>query len=147
MKTTLLLLLGIATIACKKSKEITPVVPEPTIAQKVTKTWIATEVTENGTIVYSKNGANNTKAAYSKFKLDLSSSNAAILTEFDGNAFTGTWEVTGQTLTLKGLKPKPSQTEGTVEYAISEVSTTKLKLSRNTVSAKTGGNAVAYILE
>ncbi len=149
MKNLILLLLAIVIFACKKSGS-TPA-PTPTVisvAEKIKKSWTANQVTEAGTVVYTKTGTTNTKPAYSKFKLDLSSASSAILTEFDGNVFTGTWEVSGTTtLTLKGLNPQPSATNGTIEFSISEASTTVLKLSRTTTSAKTGGVAVSYILD
>ncbi len=149
MKNLTLLLLALTFFACKKSTSTpAPVVKEPTVAEKIKKSWTANQVTEAGTVVYAKTGSNNTKPAYSKFKLDLSSVSSAILTEFDGNSFTGTWEVmSDKTLVLKGLSPLPSNSNGTIEYAISEASTTVLKLSRTTESPKTGGASVAYVLE
>ena len=146
-KIIVLILLGMIGIACKKSST-TPAVKELTVSEKIKKAWIANQVSEAGSVVYTKTGTNNTKPAYSKFKLDLSNATLATLTEFDGNSFTGTWEVSGtSTLILKGLNPQPSATNGTVEFSISEASATVLKLSRTTASAKTGNNAVAYILE
>jgi hypothetical protein len=149
VKNLTLLLLALTFAACKKSTSTpAPVVTAPTVAEKIKKSWSANQVTEAGTVVYAKAGSNNTKPAYSKFKLDLSNAASAILTEFDGNSFTGTWEVVSdKTLIMKGLSPLPSNSNGTIEYSISEASTTVLKLSRTTESAKTGGASVAYVLE
>jgi hypothetical protein len=143
-------LLTLIILGCGKSDSptVTPVVKEPTVAEKIRKAWAANQVTEGGTVVYTKTGTSNIKPTYSKFKLDLSSVSAVTLTEFDGNTFTGTWEVINdKTLTLKNLNPQPSGTTGTVEYSITEASTTALKLTRTTVSAKTGGSSLAYVLE
>jgi hypothetical protein len=149
MKNLTILLLAITFFACKKSGS-TPT-PTPTVisvAEKIKKSWTANQVTEAGTVVYTKAGATNTKPAYSKFKLDLSNASSATLTEFDGNSFTGTWEVVSdKTLILKGLTPQPTGTAGTIEYAITEATTAVLKLNRTTANAKTGGAAVSYILD
>ncbi len=146
-KSIILLLLAISFFACKKTAT-TPTVKEPTVAEKIKKAWSANQVTEGSTVVYAKAGSNNIKAGYSKFKLDLSNASSAALTEFDGNTFTGTWEVSGtSTLILKGLNPQPTGTNGTIEYSISEASASVLKLSRTTTNQKTGGTATAYVLE
>ncbi len=149
MKNLILLLLAFTFFACKKSTPTpAPVVKEPMVAEKIKKTWSANQVTEAGTVVYTKAGTTNTRPAYSKFKLDLSSASSATLTEFDGNSFTGTWEIVSEkTLILKGLSPQPTGTGGTIEYAITEATTAVLKLSRTTESPKTGGASVAYVLE
>lgn len=149
MKNLILLLLALSFFACKKSTSTpAPVVKEPTVAEKIKKSWSANQVTEAGSVVYTKAGTTNIRPAYSKFKLDLSSVSSATLTEFDGNAFTGTWEVVSEkTLILKGLTPQPTGTGGTIEYAITEATTAVLKLNRTTANAKTGGAAVSYILD
>ncbi len=151
MKNLTILLLALTFAACKKSTSTpapAPVVKAPTVAEKIKKSWSANQVTEGSTVVFTKAGATNTKPAYTKFRLDLSNAASATLTEFDGNAFTGTWEVVSdKTLILKGLTPLPSGSNGTIEYSITEASATVLKLSRTTESAKTGGQSVAYILE
>lgn len=146
MKKLILSLLAITLFSCKKSTTPTPTVVS--IAEKITKTWIANQVTEGNSVVYAKTGSGNIKTGYSKFNLDLSSKASATLTEFDGNSFTGTWEVVGdKTLILKGLNPQPTDTNGSIEYSISEASASVLKLTRNTTSSKTGGVSVAYVLE
>lgn len=145
-KIFLFLTLGLLTFACKKSS--TEPAKQLTVAEKIKKVWIANQVTEATTVVYAKSSNTNTKPGYSKFKLDLSNPSSAILTEFDGNSFTGTWEVIGtSTLMLKGLNPQPTETNGTIEFSISEASAKFLKLSRNTPNLKTGGVQVSYILE
>ncbi len=147
MKNLILSLLAITLFSCKKSTSS----PTPTVvsvAEKITKTWTANQVTEGNSVVYAKTGSNNIKAGYSKFKLDLSSKTSATLTEFDGNSFVGTWEIIGdKTLILKSLNPQPTDTNGSIEYSITEASTSLLKLTRSTTSSKTGGVSVAYVLE
>lgn len=134
-------------IACKKDAPI-PTDNEPGVAQKIKKVWVANQVTEGGTVVFSKSGTNNLKAGYSQFKLDLANTSAASLTEFDGNSFKGQYELNNdKTLILKNLSPLPTGNIGSIEFTITEVSGSILKLSRVTTSAKTGGQAVSYILE
>jgi hypothetical protein len=147
MKKLILSLLALMLFSCQKSTS-TPTPTVVSVAEKITKTWTANQVTEGNSVVYAKTGSNNIKAGYSKFKLDLSSKTAVTLTEFDGNSFTGTWELIGdKTLILKSLNPQPTDTNGTIEYTISEASSAVLKLTRTTTSSKTGGVSVAYVLE
>lgn len=147
MKKLILFLLAITLFSCKKSTS-TPTPTVISVAEKITKSWTANQVTEGSSVVFSKTGSSNIKAGYSKFKLDLSSKTSVTLTEFDGNSFAGTWEVIGdKTLILKSLNPQPTDTNGSIEYSISEASTSVLKLTRSTTSSKTGGVSVAYILE
>lgn len=147
MKNISIFLLALTLLACSKSTS-TPTPTVISVSEKITKSWTANQVTEGSSVVFSKTGSGNIKAGYSKFKLDLSSKTSATLTEFDGNSFTGTWEVIGdKTLILKSLNPQPTDTNGTIEYTISEASSTVLKLTRTTTSSKTGGVSVAYVLE
>jgi hypothetical protein len=147
MKNLILSLLALTLFSCKKSTS-TPTPTVISVTEKITKTWIANQVTEGSSVVFSKTGSSTIKAGYSKFKLDLSSKSSVTLTEFDGNSFIGTWEIIGdKTLILKSLNPQPTDTNGSIEYTISEASTTVLKLTRTTTSSKTGGVSVAYVLE
>lgn len=147
MKKLIPLLLAITLFSCKKSTS-TPTPTVVSVAEKITRTWTANQVTEGNSVVYAKTGSNNIKTGYSKFKLDLSNKASATLTEFDGNSFIGTWEIVGdKTLILKNLNPQPTDTNGSIEYSISEASTSILKLTRSTTSSKTGGVSVAYVLE
>ena len=147
MKNLILTLLALTLFSCQKSTS-TPTPTVVSVAEKITKAWTANQVTEGNSVVYTKTGSNNIKAGYSKFKLDLSSKTSATLTEFDGNSFVGTWEIIGdKTLILKSLNPQPTDTNGTIEYTISEASTSVLKLTRSTTSSKTGGVSVAYVLD
>jgi hypothetical protein len=77
----------------------------------------------------------------------LSGTSSASLTEFDGNTFTGTYELQGETkLILKNLNPQPTGTSGTIEYSITKSSATNLDLNRITSSLKTGGATNTYAL-
>lgn len=147
MKTLFIFLFALTLLACKSSTS-TPTPTVVSVAEKITKTWTANQVTEGSSVVFSKTGSTNIKAGYSKFKLDLSSKTAVTLTEFDGNSFVGSWELIGdKTLILKNLNPQPTDTNGSIEYTISEASSAVLKLTRTTTSSKTGGVSVAYVLE
>lgn len=126
---------------CKKTKT-TP------LSERIAKIWSANIVKEGSTTVYTKGGASNAKPGYSQFKLNLSSQTSVTLTEFDGNAFTGQWEISSddKTLTLKNLNPQPTGTAGTIAYTIGEITDTSLKLVRTTPSAKTGNTVNDYAL-
>lgn len=133
-----LLVLGLMS-SCKET-------PKP-LSEQIAKVWSAQTVREGSTVVYTKGAANNSKPAYDRFRLDLSSPTAARLMEFDGTVFSGTWElVNDKTLILKGLTPQPTGTNGTLEYSVQTASTTELKLSRTTASLKTGGTVNDYSL-
>ena len=121
--------------------------PPTPLSEQIAKVWSAQSVREGSTVVYTKGAANNPKPAYDRFRLDLSSPTTVRLTEFDGTAFSGTWElINDKTLILKGLTPQPTGTNGTLEYTVQAASTTELKLSRNTSSSKTGGTVNDYTL-
>ncbi len=140
------MLLG-CTLACKK-ENTSPASNVPTVAQKIKKAWSANQVIEGGSVVFEKSNANNIKAGYGQFKLDLSNASSASLKEFDGNTFAGIYELVGEkTLILKNLNPLPTGNNGTIEYTITEVNSSVLKLNRVTSNAKTGGQSISYILE
>lgn len=126
--------------SCGKEK----VVP---VSDKIKKNWVASTVKEGGTIVYTKGAANNAKPGYSSFQLRLLAAPSATLVEFDGNTFSGQYELTGDTkLTLKNLSPAPTGTGGTIEFSIDLISDTQLILTRTTPSQKTGNTTNTYTL-
>jgi hypothetical protein len=129
---------------CKKSD---PVVP---VSDRINKAWTASTVKENATLVYTKGTTGNIRD-YSKFKLDLSSKTSAVLTEYTGEAFTGTWTVSTdeKTLTLSGLSPAPTGTGGTIVFSINSTTTAapyQLGLTRTTPSSKTGASTTDFAL-
>jgi hypothetical protein len=126
--------------SCGKDK----VVP---VADKIKKNWIANTVKEGSAIVYTKGAANNTKPGYSSFQLRLLTSPSVTLVEFDGNTFSGQYELVGDTkLILKSLSPAPTGTGGTIEFSIDSITDTQLILTRTTPSQKTGGTTNTYTL-
>lgn len=136
---SLLILVTLFT-GCKK-KTVTP------MEDRINKAWTARTVDENSTTVFTRNGANNVRPGYSSFRLDLSSKPNVTLVEFDGNRFTGTWTVTDTKLTLSGLTPQPTGTNGTIEYAFTlNDANTELVLTRSAASQKTGGTVNKYTL-
>ncbi len=142
MKTLIFVLLSVVLlISCKKDSI-------PSVAEQLQKVWVANVVKEGATTVFTKGAATNTKPGYSQFRLDLSSATSVRLTEFDGNSFVGTWEVSAdeKILTLKNLNPQPSDTGGTIAYSIGSVNHTDLVLIRTTASLKTGGTVNVYSL-
>jgi hypothetical protein len=120
------------------------------LSEIVAKVWTAQTVKEASTLVYTKGATTNLKAGYSNFRLDLSSPTSVSYREFDGNTFTGTWSVlegaTGNKLTLSNLNPKPTGTDGTIEFTINSAGDTQLDITRTTSSQKTGGTINNYNL-
>lgn len=98
--------------------------PEPTLTEKLTKTFTVSIAKEGGVEVYNKTKATNIASGYSNYKLSLSSTKSATLTAKDNTTFTGTWTLTNtdKTLSLTGLKTSaganPTGTTGTIEFTI-----------------------------
>lgn len=97
--------------------------PQPTVSQLVSKTWSANSVNWDGVMQYSKGATTNLVSGYAQFKLDLTSTTAASITEFDGRKFTGTYVLStdNKKITLNGLNSSegaPSGTNGTIEFNI-----------------------------
>jgi hypothetical protein len=117
------------------------------VSEKIKKNWIAGTVKEGTAIVYTKGAANNTKPGYSSFQLRLLAAPSATLVEFDGNTFSGQYELVGEKkLVLKNLSPAPTGTGGTIEFTIDDITDTQLILTRTTASQKTGGTINTYTL-
>ena len=79
-------------------------------------------------------------AGYAQFKLDLTNTSSASLTEYDGNKFTGTYSLSSdnKTLTLSGLKTsdgtEPTGTSGTLAFTISGVPTASTLVMESTTT-------------
>ncbi|WP_337042857.1 hypothetical protein [Emticicia sp. 17c] len=126
--------------SCGKTKTVP-------VTEKIKKNWTASTVKEGSAIVYSKGAANNTKPGYSSFQLRLLLAPAVTLIEFDGNTFSGQYEVVGDTkLVLKNLSPVPTGTGGTIEFTIDSINDTQLILTRTSASQKTGNTINTYTL-
>jgi hypothetical protein len=97
---------------------------EPTVTEKLTKTFSVSIAKEGGVEVYNKTKTSNTAPGYASYKLSLSSTGTATLTAKDNTTFTGTWSVSSdnKTLSLTGLKTSagsnPTGTTGTIEFTI-----------------------------
>ncbi len=142
MKNIVLITFIFAIFSCGKKEDPAPFVP---VSELIKKTWIPQTVQENGTVVYTKGAASNIRTGYTNFQLSLSGSSTATLTEFDGNTFTGTYELQGDTkLILKNLNPQPSGSGGTIEYSITKSTATNLDLNRISTNLKTGGSTNGY---
>ncbi|MEZ4901026.1 MAG: hypothetical protein R2822_04345 [Spirosomataceae bacterium] len=120
------------------------------LSEIIGRVWSANIVNHASTTVYTKGGANNAVPGYSSYRLDLSSPASVTYKEYDGNTFTGKWELqelaTGNTLTLKDLTPQPTGTSGTIQFTINSASETELIITRTTASQKTGGSINKYTL-
>ncbi|WP_019988204.1 hypothetical protein [Rudanella lutea] len=118
------------------------------VSERIAKAWTARKVDENSTTVFTAGGANNVRPGYTNFRLDLSQSPNVTLVEFDGNRFSGQWEVQGDNrLILKNLTPQPTGTNGTIEFTITNLGDTEVVLTRTTASQKTGGTVNVYTLK
>lgn len=126
--------------ACKKKK--------PPLSERIAKAWTAESVRHDNTQVYSRNGSNNSVPGYVAYLLILGTDNSVSLTEFDGNSFTGVWELQGETrLILKNLGPEPpTNSGGVLEFTIKSIEDNELVLSRVSPSTKTGNTVNEYTL-
>lgn len=137
--TILFVSIGLFALSCK-----TKVVP---VSEKIKKTWTANIVKEGSTVVYTKGAPTNLKAGYSSFVLNLLIAPSVTLKDFDGNTFTGQYELVGDTqLVLKNLNPVPTGSGGTITFTINSVTDTALDITRTTASQKTGGTINNYAL-
>lgn len=126
-----------------RAREIAP------ITDLLGRVWKAQVVKEAGTLVYTAGAANNVKPAYVRYRLDLSSPTKAILSDLDGKETVGTWTVStdNQRLILENLVPKPTNTNGIVEFYIqTEPTEASLRLLRTAESRKTGNSVNEYDL-
>lgn len=135
---TLCLLMGV--VSCKSKT--------PPVSGRIAKAWAAESVRHDNTQVYMQGGSNNAVPGYSSYVLILGSDNRVTLTEFNGDTFTGEWELNGDSrLILKNLGPEqPTGSNGTIEFTIRSIDDNKLVLSRVTPSMKTGNTVNEYTL-
>jgi len=128
--------------SCKKK-------PKP-LSEIIGRVWSAQLIKHGSSVVYTKGAATNPTPGYLNFRLDLSSPTSATLKEFDGNTFTGQWEVqettAGNTLILKNLTPQPTGTNGTIQFTINSATEIEFVMTRTSGSQKTGGTINNYTL-
>lgn len=121
--------------------------PVVSIADQMGRIWMAQTVKEGDLLVYAQGGSSNTKPGYVNFRLDLSQPGVVNLKDIDGRILTGTWTIStdNRRLILADLNPRPTNTNGTIEYYIAEVPTSaSLKLERTAESRKTGNSLNQY---
>lgn len=154
MKHLILFVFALIVFACSKSADPapTPVAPAPTAAELVKKVWSASVVQWDGTTQFDKSSSANLVAGYSQFRLDLTSSTAVSLTEFDGKKFTGTYSLSSDAkkLTLSGLTSSegaPSGTNGVLEFTVLSAPTaTSLTLETTATYVKASSKKVKLTL-
>lgn len=135
---SLAIILTLVATGCKK--KVKP------LSERIAKAWIAENVKEGTTLVYTRGGSSNTVPGYSSFRLTLTSTTVTYV-ERDGTTFTGTWELQGDSkLILKGLNPQPTGSGGTVEFAIVSIDDVRLVLKNLKESPKTGNTINEYTL-
>ncbi|MBN8826335.1 MULTISPECIES: hypothetical protein [unclassified Spirosoma] len=135
-----MLLLGLA--GCQP-KPVTP------ITSLINKVWKANTVKESEVLVFTLGATSNIKPGYTNFRLDLSKPDQVILKDVDGRVTTGTWSVStdNKRLLLDNLTPKPTNTNGLIEYYIlAEPDGSTLSLERTAESRKTGNTVNQYAL-
>lgn len=156
MKQIFLVLLTISVLSCGGGGDPAPTPTPPTpvvnVATLVKKVWTASSVQWDGVTKYEKSSTSNVVQGYSQYKLDLSTTGAVTLTEFDGKIFTGTYTVAtdGKSLTLNGLtsaEGAPTGTSGTIVYTILATPTaTSLSLQQTTAYVKASSAIVKLSL-
>lgn len=150
MRKTIYFFLTLSLFSCGGSepKPDGGIPPAVSLKEKISKTWAAQSVSENGTVVYTRGASNNLKSYYNSFKLKLQANGTAELTEVEGTKITGKWSLASNDtrLLLQDLSPAPSESGGTLEYSISAADDKKLTLSALKVNHKTGGTTNKYEL-
>jgi len=118
----------------------------PPLSERIQTTWVIAQAKEGATLVYTKGETASVRAGYVNWRLILSSPTVTY-TEFDGNRFNGQYELQNDTkLLLKNLSPKPSGTDGTFEFTISDVTDNQMTLKSTTANLKTGSTFNEYKL-
>ncbi len=111
------------------------------------RSWKASEVKEGTVIVYREGASGNIYPGYSQFQMTFQEQKITY-TEFTGDTFTGTWELTNnnQNLVFRNLNPEPYGIDGAIDYTLIRWSTNQLVLRRNTLNPKTGDVVNEYTL-
>ncbi len=117
------------------------------VSEKIAKVWTARLVKENSSIVYQSGATSNVRAGYANYSLNLSSPPAVTLKEWNGDSFTGTYSLSGDTkLLITGLTPQPTGTGGNLSFTISSINDTELVLVADQSYPKTGNTTNTYTL-
>ena len=134
----------IAVVSCKKATPIT---------ERIKKAWSVQSVKENGTLVYTKGGTANKVPGYAKFSLNLLSPPTFTMREVDDNSFSGQYLISGAddklgtgTLSLKGISPVPTGSNGTIDLTITSITAVQMVLVRSSTNPKTGATSTEYTL-
>ena len=149
-KTYYALLFSLTALALLAGCGKTPVTP---VSDLIKKSWTAKTVTENGTVKYTSGATSNPTPGYSKFALNLSNPPAVTLTTIDASGtsytFTGTYALSSdnKTLTLSGLTPQPTGSNGTITYTINSATDSELIIARTSADPKTGNSSNVYTLK
>lgn len=117
------------------------------VKDRIAHVWTARMVEENNQTVYTKGGTNNIRPGYSNFKLDLSNPPAVKITFVDGTQSTGQYSLPSDTqLSLTGLTPVPTGTNGQIDYTFTLTGESELVLTRTSADIKTGNTTNKYTL-
>ena len=125
--------------------------PEPAVpfADKIKRSYTASQVTEGSTVVYNSTGGTSTKPGYTNFLLDLSNPPVARYRALDGTLATGTYTTVGENqVVLSGLTPVLTSTNGTITFTVTDVGDgTTPTFTRVTPDQKTGNTINIYRLK
>jgi hypothetical protein len=141
---------------CRNKNIVNPDKTLETIDLLKGKTFKAIQIKEASTIVYKDGATNNIIPGYSKFRLtfDIDSRPVKIvkLVEFAGEEFNGRWELTDdgtgkQILKLTALTPKPTNTDGIIEFEVKGITAETLLMNSLKDNPKTGGTINEYNLK
>ncbi len=137
------LIVVLSLTACDKNKV-------PPISERIQKSYTAVSVTHDNISVYTKaGGSTNIFPAYSNYRLALTADGKVTLRDVTGETFTGTYSVSGATLTLAGLTPQPTGSNGTISYEVTTISDDgkTVTLTSSKANPKTGNSLNVYNLE
>ena len=94
-------------------------------------------------------GSNNIKPSYSGYRLNLSSAPTATISEIDGQSYSGTYTVQGDSkIVISGITPEPTGTGGVLEFDIVSLAedNSELVVKLSTAYPKTGNTTNEYTL-
>lgn len=125
---------------CKKSEN------EPSLEDQAKKVWVANQVTENAILVYDRSGGAKIRD-YGSFKLDLSAPPTVTLTEVEGSAMRGKYQIVDRDkLVLSDLNPIPTGTTGSITYNLT-LTDGSMDLQQTANNSKTGNTRNTYRLK
>lgn len=120
----------------------------PPVSERIQKSYKAQSVTHDGIQVYTSGGSGNIISEYSSFSMSFSSTGTVTFRDITPQSFSGQYAVNGNMLTLSGLSPEPTGSNGTLTFDITNISDDGRQLTLTALKGnpKTGNTRNVYNL-